>query len=72
MQDQDYNLEFALPLGCMKENCSYYVAMGPNLEDGDFLDVYLRGTAEGWVAVGFSHTTMMVCVCIQALGTSSL
>ena len=62
IQNQDYNLEFGLPLGCTKDNCTYYVAMGPNTEDGEFLDVYLQGTTEGWVAVGFSHTKLMVCV----------
>ena len=62
MQDRDYNLEFGLPHGCTKANCTYYVAMGPNAEDDKFLDVYLQGTADGWVAVGFSHTTLMVCV----------
>ena len=61
MQDQDYAIEFGIPPGCMKEDCAYYVAMGPNAEDSDFLDVYLRGTAEGWVAVGFSHDQRMVC-----------
>ena len=63
MQDEDYKLEFGLPLGCAKDNCDYYVAMGPNAEDSEFLDVYLQGTAEGWVAVGFSHNQQMVCVC---------
>ena len=62
MQNKDYNLEFGLPAGCTKDNCAYYVTMGPNAEDGKFLDVYLQGTAEGWVAVGFSHNVMMVCV----------
>ena len=62
IQDQDYNLEVGMPHGCMKDDCTYYVAMGPNAEDGEFLDVYLQGTVEGWVAVGFSHDQMMVCV----------
>ena len=62
MQNHDYNLEFGLPEGCAKDHCTYYFAMGPNAEDGQFLDVYLQGTADGWVAVGFSHTVVMVCV----------
>ena len=62
IQNQDYNIEVGLPPGCTKDNCMYYVAMGPNAEDGEFLDVYLQGTVEGWVAVGFSLDQMMVCV----------
>ena len=62
VQDKDYNLEVGLPTGCAKDNCTYYVAMGPNVENSEYLDVYLRGTAEGWVAVGFSLNQMMVCV----------
>ena len=34
--------------------------MGPNNEDSKYLDVYMEGTAAGWIAVGFSENQIMV------------
>ena len=34
--------------------------MGPNTDNSNYLDVYMEGTAEGWMAVGFSENRMMV------------
>ena len=50
--------------GCIKgtdgSSCEYFIRMAPNLDDPDFLDIYMEGNLKGWVAVGFSHDTYMV------------
>ena len=37
-----------------------YVAMDTNRGNDSWLDVYLEGSAEGWVGIGFSNTSSMV------------
>ena len=57
-----------LPEGCNntdKENktghlCAYYLAMGPNEDDKDFLNIHLEASMKAWVAVGFSKDKLMV------------
>ena len=34
--------------------------MGPNTANPQYLDVYMEGTADGWMAVGFSDDQIMV------------
>ena len=50
--------------GCIKgtdgSSCEYFIRMAPNLNDSDFLDIYMEGNLKGWVAVGFSRDTFMV------------
>jgi hypothetical protein len=36
------------------------VGINTNAGNSDFLDIYLEGEADGWVAVGFSATSSMV------------
>ena len=40
--------------------CDVFVAIDTNAGDPAFLDIYLEGTADGWVAVGFTDTPDMV------------
>ena len=61
MADSEFPLTFGQPAGCDRESCEVYAAMGPNAANPNFLDIYLEGTANGWVAVGFSKDTHMVC-----------
>ena len=44
----------------MGDECEYYVAFRQNEYDPRYLDVYLSGVANGWVAIGFSMNTRMV------------
>ena len=60
-EDSEFPLTFRQPAGCDRQSCDVYAAMGPNAANADFLDIYLEGTADGWVAVGFSKDTFMVC-----------
>lgn len=46
-----------------QHDCDYRVAMGPNDNDPEFLDIYLEGSRAGWVAVGFSLDKRMVSDC---------
>ena len=34
--------------------------MGPNTANPQYLDVYMEGTTDGWLAVGFSDDQIMV------------
>ena len=56
----DHPTIIGLPDGCSRENCDYYVGFGPNTDDSDYLDIYLEGEADGWIALGFSENTQMV------------
>ena len=52
---------FRTPTDCVRDvNCTFYWAMGPNTANSDYLDVYMEGTAAGWMAVGFSENQIMV------------
>ena len=39
--------------------------MAPNLDDSDFLDIYMEGSIKGWIAVGFSRNKLMVNIFIN-------
>ena len=55
-----YPLSFGFPVGCQRQNCDYFVAMGLNPANNSYLDVQLEGNAQGWVAIGFSEDRRMV------------
>ena len=57
-------ITYGLPEGCLNEDangtqCDYYLALSPNVEDGEYF-FHLEGIADGWVAVGFSLDKQMV------------
>ena len=54
------NLTFGTPTGCSRTSCDVYVTMAPNTMNSSYLDIYMEGTAAGWVAVGFSDSQAMV------------
>lgn len=56
----DYRLTFSSPRGCFPPNCTVFVGIDTNMGNPDFLDFYLTGTADAWVAVGFSESRSMV------------
>lgn len=56
----DYRLLYREPSDCEPDNCDFFVGIDTNEGDMTFLDFYLVGKAEGWVAVGFSETSSMV------------
>ena len=56
----DHPTIIGLPDGCSRESCDYYVGFGPNTVNSDYLDIYLEGEADGWIALGFSENTQMV------------
>ena len=49
-------------LNLTQPHCNYYVAMAPNENNKEFLDIYLEGSQVGWVAVGFSLNKRMVSI----------
>ena len=57
---EDYRLTFHNPSNCTPENCDIFVGIDTNSGNSGYLDVYLEGQADGWVAVGFSNTSDMV------------
>lgn len=54
-------LVFRIPASCERASeCDVYVEITANSSDTRYLDIYLEGVADGWVAVGFSKTASMV------------
>ena len=51
---------FKSPTDCDRASCTFYWAMGPNSGNSQYLDVYMEGTVDGWMAVGFSLDQSMV------------
>ena len=56
----DYRLTFRNPPNCTVSSCDVFVGIDTNLGDPSFLDIYLEGKADGWIAVGFTETPSMV------------
>lgn len=56
----DYRLTFRNPPDCAPSECDIFVGIDTNAGDSNYLDIYLEGEADGWVAVGFSSTPSMV------------
>ncbi len=56
----DYRFVVSYPEGCSRADCNVFIGIDTNAGDNGFLDIYMEGTAEGWVAVGFSETPNMV------------
>ncbi len=59
---EDYRLQTLSPTGCSRASCDLFIGIDTNTGDNGFLDIYMEGTAAGWVAVGFSETPNMVCI----------
>ena len=57
---EDYRLQILSPTGCSRASCDLFIGIDTNTGDDGFLDIYMEGTAAGWVAVGFSETPNMV------------
>jgi len=57
---EDYRLVVISPQDCRREECDLYIGIDTNTGDNEFLDIYMEGSAEGWIAVGFSETADMV------------
>ena len=56
----DYRLQVLSPDGCSRSSCNLFIGIDTNTGDDRYIDIYMEGTAEGWVAVGFSDTRNMV------------
>ncbi len=56
----EYRFVRSHPEGCSRADCNVFIGIDTNTGDNGFLDIYMEGTAEGWVAVGFSETASMV------------
>lgn len=57
---EDYRLTFHIPSNCAPTQCAVFVGIGTNTGNSSYLDIYLEGQADGWLAVGFSKTSDMV------------
>ncbi len=62
---EDYRLQILSPTNCSPADCDLFIGIDTNAGDDGFLDIYMEGTAEGWVAVGFSETANMVSCSVQ-------
>ena len=59
-ESRNESLTFGQPNGCSRTSCEVYVTMAVNPFNSSYLDIYMEGTAAGWVAVGFSDSQAMV------------
>ena len=48
------------PTNCDPSTCDIFVGIDTNAGNPGFLDIYMEGNAQGWVAVGFSDSRNMV------------
>ena len=55
-----YRIIFRSPANCDPSTCNIFVGIDTNTGNPNFLDIYMEGNAQGWVAVGFSDTRNMV------------
>ena len=55
-----YGLQVVSPSGCTCVDCDLFIGIAINTGDDGFLDIYMEGSAAGWIAVGFSETADMV------------
>ena len=44
----------------MPSACTTFIGIDTNAGNSDYLDIYMEGTTQGWVAVGFTRTANMV------------
>ncbi|XP_064386737.1 putative ferric-chelate reductase 1 homolog isoform X4 [Halichondria panicea] len=56
---EEYRLQILSPTGCSRADCDLFIGIDTNTGDDGFLDIYMEGTAAGWVAVGFSDSANM-------------
>ena len=56
----DYDLIFRDPANCSPGQCTIFVGIDTNAGNSDYLDIYMEGESQGWVAVGFTATPNMV------------
>ena len=61
---EEYRLTFRDPPDCVPSQCQVFVGVDTNSGNSGYLDFYLEGEANGWVAVGFSATPSMVSIYI--------
>ena len=60
----DSRLIFRSPANCDPSTCDIFVGIDTNTGNPGFLDIYMEGNAQGWVAVGFSDSPNMVGILI--------
>ena len=57
---EDYRIRVTSPDGCSRSSCDLFIGIDTNTGDNRYIDIYMEGTAAGWIAVGFSDTPNMV------------
>ena len=60
MESSSFAVIFCTPNNCEREQCTFYRTMGPNIENLQYFDVFMEGTAAGLIAVSFSKDQNMV------------
>ena len=56
-----YRLTYRIPDNCDPASCDYFLGINVNAGNSSYLDIYLSGDTDGWIAIGFSSTSSMVC-----------
>ena len=56
-----FPVTFRTPTGCNREECDMFVGINSITRNSSaYLDIYMEGTADGWLAVGFTKSRDMV------------
>ena len=58
---QDYTVIARSPSGCEPSACDRFFGVQVNADNDSYLDFYMEGNAQGWLALGFTLTPNMVC-----------
>ena len=67
---EEYRITARIPTDCVVSECTVFVGIDTNDGESTYLDIYMEGTAQAWVAVGFSESQNMVCAYIFGLCAS--
>ena len=57
---KNYNLVFREPVGCEPSACDIFVGIDTNQGNSSYLDIYMQGNSQAWIAVGFTESPNMV------------
>ena len=57
---ENYTLTFRNPPDCIVSECEIFAGVDINDGNPSYLDIYLEGQAQSWVAIGFTDTPNMV------------
>ena len=62
---EEYSVIARSPSGCARSSCDFFFAVQVNADNSSFLDLYMEGNANGWLALGFTTSPNMASLAHQ-------